>query len=61
MAVDPDTVKSTPMPRNPAPVSATRPVTIAVSIIRPVAEFDVDTDCFGGVDKATHGKEYRKK
>ena len=47
MPVDPDVVMPAPMPRNPAPIRAAGPVTIAVSIIRPVAEFDIDTDRVG--------------
>ena len=61
--VDPNVMMVTPAPmaRNPTPISSSSPVTIAIRVIRPVVEVDADTDCFGSVDKATHGKEYRKK
>ena len=61
--VDPNLIVVTPgpVPRNPAPVSPTRPVARPIGIIRPIADVDADTDGIGGPGKAAHAKQSSKK
>jgi hypothetical protein len=61
MSVDPDSVVTIPMPRNPAPVSSTGPVARPISVIRPIANFDVDTNCIGGRHKSAHARQSSKE
>ena len=58
--VDPHRVMPVPMSRNPAPVSSSGPVARPVSVIRPVAHLDVDTDRIGGRSKSAHATQCRK-
>jgi hypothetical protein len=50
VAMDPNlvVVMPGPMPPNPAPVISAGPVALAIQVIRPIANFDVDTKRSGG-------------
>ena len=61
MAVDKDSVTPIPMPRNPAPVSAAGPVSIAISIIWPIADFDIEANRVGRWPKYATQAEHRQK
>jgi len=63
VAMDPKLVVVTqsPMPRNPAPVSSTGPITRPVGVIRPVAYLDVDSNRIGGRSKSAHAKQCSKQ
>jgi hypothetical protein len=59
--VDPNSVMTAPMSRNPAPISSASPVPRSVSVIRLIAKFDADTNRINGRRKSAHAKQSCKK